>query len=502
VNLDISMKLPKSIKSIGYITIGLVLGKLAGFLKHFFVAKYFGIGYEADAFFVANSISEMTINIVLSGLISGALIPLASETLIKGGREKFTDFMNSAFVVLGTFLFAAAIVLFCFASQAANLIVPEYTVAQKDMIAGMVKIIAPGILFVGLAAVLQGILHTLEKFTIPAFGLFIANGTTVIFTLLFYRSLGIMAPVYGTTIGFVLWFLMQLPQTISYLKIKTHLDRLIYKLIKLSIPAVAILFFSNIILLIEKSVASGFPEGTVSQLNLAFRLAHIFSSLLVIPLSTVLLPKLSKHYGENNFDDMYYLIKRALKIVSFMVFPFLCFIIINDIFITKIFYGFIQMSSESIKMIALYLVLYSFAVAFLFYYIVLHKVYYSIQKAGVLVAANIFGTIAYLLVIFFFKNTIGSLTLPIAYIGYAVVTVGYLFILLKLKIFPDKPIIINIIAIIIIFISTGLFFIVRLKYFIGNITILSNLIFSIIMISIYILITYKKWSVLIERYKQ
>ena len=76
-------KFNKDLKSISYVSIGIILGRIAGFFKHFFIVKYFGITYEADVFFVANTITEMAINIVLAGMLRGEFILIERKIFLK-----------------------------------------------------------------------------------------------------------------------------------------------------------------------------------------------------------------------------------------------------------------------------------------------------------------------------------------------------------------------------------------------------------------------------------
>jgi len=432
------MGINRNIKNISYVTIGLILGKLIGFFKHFFIVKYFGITYEADVFFVANTITEMAINIVLAGLLTGAFIPIASEVFVKHDNKKFSEFINSTFVIIGGFLLLVAILLFIFSFRIGKIISPGYNLTQHIIISKMLKVLSPGIVFIGLAAILRGIMHVMEDFLIPSFGLFVANGTTIVITLIFYKKLGIFAPTIGVSLGFFLWFLIQFPFTIKYFRLKSKInlfDNYLKKLFKLSTPAVAIIFFANIILIIEKAVASEFVEGTVSQLNLAFRLAHVFSSVLIIPLSTILLPKMSKHFGKNKLIRVYKLTKKSLKVITLIFFSFLILVIFNNNLLATVVYKPLNTSLESISNISQYLVIYAFAVANLFFYIVLSKVFYSIQRIKSLVIANFLGVISYLLIIILFNKTLKIYVLPTAYWAYSATLVIYLFYILKMKIF-------------------------------------------------------------------
>ena len=439
-------KFNKNLKSISYVSIGIILGRIAGFFKHFFIVKYFGITYEADVFFVANTITEMAINIVLAGMLTGAFIPIASEIFVKYGNRKFSEFIKSSFVIIGGIQIISALILYVFSYEVSQIIAPGFSESQKLIISNLFKILSPGILFIGLAAILRGTMNVLESFLVPSLGLFVANGSMILTTILFYKKWGIMAPAIGTSLGFFLWFIMHLPFTYKYFLIKSKInifDTYLKRLLRNSIPAIGMIFFSNVILIIEKAVASQYLEGTVSELNLAFRLGHIFLSVLILPLTTVLLPKMSKCFGLNNIDGIYALAKKGLQIVTIMLFCFLTIIILNDCLITRLVYGLTGISSSAINIIAKYLTVYSFAIATLFLYMIFMRVLYSIQKPAQLLIANILGVITYTLTTILLNNLLRSYVLPLAYFVYAITITSYLFIYLKRKIFLSYPPILN-----------------------------------------------------------
>ncbi|MBL7086443.1 MAG: hypothetical protein ISS28_05025 [Candidatus Cloacimonetes bacterium] len=440
------MAINRNIRSIGYVTIGLLLGKLTGFFKHFLIIKYFGLTYKSDVFFIANTITEMSINIVLAGLLTGAFIPVASEVFVKFDRNKFSEFVSSAFTIIGGVLLLISILLYAFSYQLGQLMAPGYKVEQYLMLSKIFKLLSPGILFIGLAAILKGIMHTLENFLIPAFGLFIANGTVIFSTIILHNTMGIFAPVLGISLGFFLWFLMQIPFTIKYLRFKRVLkisDIYLKKFFKLCIPAIGVIFFTNIILIVEKAVASTFAEGSITQLNLAFRISLVFSSILVIPLATIVLPKMSKNFGKKDLHRLYQLSSKSLKIISIMMFLYLSLIILNNYLIIGFVLKILDIPPNTLNSISNYLVFYSFAVATLFLYIITQKIFYATQKIYKLLFANFLGVISYALTILLLKSILNTYVLPIAYFIYALTVVCYLFSIINTKILAGYPFLLN-----------------------------------------------------------
>lgn len=189
-------------KSIGVVVVGTLLGRLTGFFKHFIIVKLFGLSSSADSFFVVNTVSEIIVNLLIAGLLTGAFIPIASEFMAKANINIFANFFRLCFLLCGSFLLILSGIMFIFSEQLAPTLAPGFSQNQLDEISFLLKILSPGLLFAGFAALLNGVLHVFNDFTVPAFGLFTANCITIIITLTLYSQLGISAPVFGMTLVF------------------------------------------------------------------------------------------------------------------------------------------------------------------------------------------------------------------------------------------------------------------------------------------------------------
>jgi putative peptidoglycan lipid II flippase len=434
------------IKSISYVTVGLILGRLAAFIKHAIIVKYAGISFSADAFFVANTLPETVINVILAGILTGAFIPLASQELTQKGMLSFKQFVNNSIYFLGFLLIVLSSILYFFSGELSQFMAPGYDLKQQQMIDNILKIFSPGIFFAGMAAILTGILQSLEKFFVPSFGLLIANTTTIISTIVLFKKYGIYAAAIGTSFGFFLWFFFQIPSTLKYLIPASWPDirnitfrRLIY----LTIPTILIIAISNSVLIIEKIFASRFLEGTVTQLNLAFRLTLIFANILVLPLSTVLLPKMSKQYTKDNLNNLYDIIYKAFSIVSIFLFVIIILILINAHLITQLVYFPLGLSDSTIVRISEYLRIYAFAFLGLFFYPIVLRLFFSVQKVKNLMIASILGFLSYAVIILILISEFSSYILPFGYGVFYFIIILYLFWIMSRKIFPNHQFFIN-----------------------------------------------------------
>ena len=430
-------------KSISYVTAGLILGRLFSFIKHAIIVKYAGINYSADIFFLANTIPETVTNVMIAGILTGAFIPLASQILAKNGSSAFKKFINNSFYFLGTGLLILAGILFVFAEKFSHLLAPGYNFQEQNMVANILKIFSPGVLFIGMAGLLTGTLQSIEKFLVPSFGLFLANLTTILFIIFYFREYGIYSAAIGTSLGFFLWFIYQIPFTFKFLIPINRLDiknEDVSRLLSLTIPTILIIAISNFVLIFEKIFATELPMGTITQINLAFRLALIFSSILVLPLGTVLLPKLSKQYTKENFDRLYEIIHNSFVIVSILLVVVVITILINARFIVDIIYRPLGISEDAFLKIGGYLKVYTFAFLGLFFYPIILRVFFAIQKVKYLLVASILGFVSYIVFVFLLISKLQGYVLPLGYGVFYFIVVIFLFWMMKKNIFPNRQV--------------------------------------------------------------
>jgi putative peptidoglycan lipid II flippase len=64
------------------------LDKVVAFLRLIIVARQFDLSMEYDAFNVANNIPDMLFMLISGGALAMAFIPVLTETLTRGGRER------------------------------------------------------------------------------------------------------------------------------------------------------------------------------------------------------------------------------------------------------------------------------------------------------------------------------------------------------------------------------------------------------------------------------
>ncbi len=271
-------------------------GRGVGFLVPFFIAAWFGVTAETDAFFFVYGLI-LFMGGIFATVIESVIVPYISEL-----RSKYEDigiFVGNIMSVSGLGLLVL-LGLFIFICRLILPFVTKFSPASLRLIYILLFETAPLIIFLAWTSILTGVLNTCKKFVFPAVSpairAIICLGT--IFT--FREKLGVHAVAFGYALGeiirfmllaFIIWrlkiFKLRFFWRISY-KLLEFLKTYFYKII--SNMAIG---FNPIV---DKIMASWLRAGSVSVLHYADRLYMIPTIFIMSGLSVVILSHWSSRF--------------------------------------------------------------------------------------------------------------------------------------------------------------------------------------------------------------
>ncbi len=175
----------RSVFSVGLLTL---LSRVLGLLREATRAYFLGTGKFADAFQLAFQVPNMLRSLVAEGAVSSAVVPVLTRYVRGSDKESLKsvreNYLLAWFVLVVVITLAG--VLFSGYLLTALLDLKQVADPEKvDLTVELTKILFWYLLFVGLAASLQGILHAHARFTGAAFSpilfnvAFIATGWAV-----------------------------------------------------------------------------------------------------------------------------------------------------------------------------------------------------------------------------------------------------------------------------------------------------------------------------------
>jgi len=320
---------PGIARAAGAISCGVFASRILGFVRDMLIAKFFGAGTMADAFFVAFRIPSTLRELFGEGALSASFVPVFTETLNRKGKQEAWRLARAT----GSFLAAMLIVVSAAGIIAAPAIVwimaPGFHVYPEklSLTVFLTRITFPYILFVGIAALFMGILNSLRRYTAPAFAPTMLN-LAMIGSVLFLSPL-LNPPITSLAIGVLLGGIGQMAIQIPDLRREggslsldfSWRDPALRRIGKLMLPGLMGLIITQANFFISTFLASFLKEGSVSFLYYSFRLVQIPIGLVGVALGTAILPFLSSSVARGSLDELNRITIFALRVSLFITIP-------------------------------------------------------------------------------------------------------------------------------------------------------------------------------------
>ena len=304
--VKLSRGLLGSVLTVGSIT---VLSRILGLVRDIIIARMLGAGAGADAFFVAFRIPNFLRRLFAEGAFSQAFVPVLAEYKNQRDHAAVRELVESTLGALGCVLLLLTTAGILAAPWVIGLFAPGFeagTDGKHELATQMLRITFPYLLFISLSALAAGALNTYDRFGVPAFTPVLLNlamiGCAVF--LAPYLETPAMALAWGVLLGGVLQLGFQVPFLARVgLAVWPRVRRGhegVRRIIRLMIPAVFGASVSQINLLINTLLASFLVTGSVTWLYFSDRLLEFPLGVFGVALGTVLLPRLSTHWSNDN----------------------------------------------------------------------------------------------------------------------------------------------------------------------------------------------------------
>jgi putative peptidoglycan lipid II flippase len=282
-----------------------MISRMLGFVRDILIAAALGTGGVADAFFVAFRFPNLFRRLFGEGAFNSAFVPLFAKRLEGEGEKSAAGFANEALSGL-----TAILVVF---SAAAMLAMPWVMVvlapgfasdpAKFDLSVDLTRITFPYLLCMSLAALLSGVLNSMNRFWAAAAAPILLNivliSAMALAIVLGYANqagAGYVLATGVTVAGLAQLAMLWLAVRRAGLKLSFQRPRYsesMRRLVELGIPGVLAGGITQINLVVGTVIAS-LQAGAVSYLYYADRLYQLPLGIVGVAIGVVLLPDLSR----------------------------------------------------------------------------------------------------------------------------------------------------------------------------------------------------------------
>ena len=266
------------IKSTGTFSLFVILSRILGYIRDFFIAIYLGSGPIADAFFVAFRIPNTFRRLFAEGTFNAAFVPSYTSELLSS-KQKAQKFANSVFNLLILVLFSLTILVEIFMPSFIKLIAPGFSeINDKYKLAiDLTRITFPFLFFISIASFFSAILNSQNKFAAAAAAPLFLNIILIICFFIIKNDTDLVYYLsYSITFAGIVQFIFLIFFTRKYFYPKFNFSFQIDKKIKIFfnklLPSIFSSGVTQINILVGTIIAS-FQASAVSYLYLS--LIHI-----------------------------------------------------------------------------------------------------------------------------------------------------------------------------------------------------------------------------------
>jgi putative peptidoglycan lipid II flippase len=294
-----------------------VIARTIGLLIPLFIARWYGVSKETDAFFFAYSI-VLFVTGIFSTVAEAVIVPFIAERKALG-NESIKQFLSEIVTIAGAVILAITFLLWLFIDPALS-IATNFSAVERNSVSRLVteSFFLP--FFVVISSIYAGTLNAYGKFVVPVMSQALRSVVAIIIILIFRNIFGVHAIIAGYVIGecsrlFLVGLFVRRAGIFGILwRVKVSEKLLEYlKTASLHIVSMAVVGLSPIT---DKFMASWLASGTVTILEYANKLYFIPVSLVTSGFTVVLLSHWSKMRYEGKDDNLWHDVKKATLVVA------------------------------------------------------------------------------------------------------------------------------------------------------------------------------------------
>lgn len=313
------------------ITAGGVASRLLGLVREQLAAGYFGAGDAVAAFQIADNVQTLLFDLVISGMLQAALVPVLVEFSSRGDRESLRRISGTiatvAFLTVGLattlgWIFTDRVVRVMTSFGAGDQYRSPETVAMTEH---LVRIVLPGVLFLAIGTIFSAVLYSLGRVSGPATALAARNLAVVVAIVALADRIGVESMAYGVLIGGLLVAAIQLPWLIrldALPRPNLHLlDPAVRQIGRLYVPVFLGLIVSTGQVVVDRNLAWRAESDALGAMRYATTLVQSVLGLVAAAISLAALPVLATHFANRDEDRFDQTLLQAVRMVTVLIVP-------------------------------------------------------------------------------------------------------------------------------------------------------------------------------------
>ena len=412
-----------------------IASRLVGVLRDRSLASVFGAGNTLDAYYAAFRVPDFLYNLIILGALSAGFIPVFAEYLETRDKKEAWRLAEQVLSVVGATMALACALLALVAPIIVPLTIPGFDADKTATTVQLSRVMFLSPFFLGLSAVMGGILQTTRRFLAFAIAPVVYN-LSIIFGIYFLvPHFGIEGLSWGVVIGAFLHLVVQ-----SSVVLKMGLHRIprpsfmpegVRRILYLMAPRMAGLAVSQVNLVVLLIFASTLPLGSVAVFNLANNLQSFPVGIIGISFAVAAFPLLSRaasHKDKREFNEA---LASAARKTTFFILPAMALFYLSRAQIVRLTLGAGVFdwndTIRTAEVLSVFLIsLYGQSIVPL-----LARAFYSLQNTWIPFWAGLISEIANIVLAYLLKDIMGIMGLALAFSIATYINLFFLWFMLR-----------------------------------------------------------------------
>ncbi len=310
--------------------VGTILSRILGLVREQITSWLFGTGDAVAAFTIADNIHTMLFDLVISGMMQAALVPVLSAYATPELKHELRRIVGALLMMAILVIGGVVVMMEIFAPQVVTVMTALGGGAEArdpetvELTVQLVRMILPAVLLLAISTILMSTLYAMQRFTRPALSLAARNAAIVAVVLMLGRTeFGIRAIVVGILVGAVVMILIQAPGLKDVMPRPNFHFRhpAIKKILALYIPIAIGLMSNTVALVVDRNLAWGVDPNALGAMRYATAVNQMILGIVAAAISLAALPTLSRHFARGDDEAFQRTLSNGLKMVTIMVVP-------------------------------------------------------------------------------------------------------------------------------------------------------------------------------------
>ena len=359
------------------------VAKGLGFMRELVLANYYGTSYVSDVFVAVQNIPAIIFTVFGTAVTTG-FIPLYTEIKIRKNKESADTFANNVFNIFLLLSIVLSILGIVFSKQLVKLFAGGFQGDTFILCNQFAKIIMPTCIAIIMVYVynaylqiegyfnqnsLMNVPYNLIQIVFIAIGFYIGNT--------YILAVGLLLASFGQLI--YLQILIRKRTNFKHQCVLDFKDSNIRQMLILVGPVFISTGVNQLNSIVDRSMASGLVEGSVSALNYSSEVANMVTQVIILSLTTILYPKMTELFARNDIKKRNSFTLTYINVVSLVVVPLAALIFVFSREIVQILFGRGAFDENTVAFVSRALKIYAIGIVGASFRDVLNKVFYSMK---------------------------------------------------------------------------------------------------------------------------